>query len=393
MTQTFEMTLKQKRMAFAVMGLGVIGLVLAFLQDPSRGWVNVFVNGFYFLSLPVAALFFITVCSLTSSSWWVGLRRVPEAMMAFLPVGAVLMLAVYFGHHAIYPWSDHDYLHQHHHVMAKTPWLNVPFFFARMVVILGIWWLFALALRRNARRQDQASGPEAAQALEVQKKSFKVSAIFIPVFAVSFCIAAFDWIMSIEPMWFSTIFPILNFSSLFLHGVAVIALIVILLRERGYLEGVVNENHTHDLAKLILAFSTFWVCMWVDQYMLIWYTNISEEVVYFTLRTDGDWHWLFILNIVVNWLVPFLILVIRNSKRSYAVLKRVCILLLVGHWIDLYVQMAPPILKTRSIGIPEVLTSLGYGALFFYVVARALASRPLVAKNDPYLAECLEHRQ
>lgn len=369
------------------MAIGLGALAWGFYRDPTRAWVNILLNNFYLLSLGAAALFFIAVHYLTASSWWVGLRRVPEAMMSVLPAAALLMLFLWFGRHSLYHWSDaeavlHDVL-----LSKKQAWLNEPFFFARMAFILGLWTLFARLIRKRSIEQDLASG------LDHHRRLTRLSAVFIPVFALTFSVASFDWIMSVEPHWFSTIFAIYNFAGLFLHGVAVIALIVILLKERGYLEGVVNENHLQDLSKLILAFSTFWVCMWVNQYMLIWYSNIPEEAVYYAVRTDRDWYWLFVLNVVVNWGIPFLILVVRRAKRSAAVLKRVCILLLVGHWIDLYLMIAPNLVKTRTIGPMEILVSLGYGALFFYLTARALSRAPLVARNDPYLEESIRHHQ
>lgn len=383
----FQFSGKYRRMAFVLMGLGLGALAWGFYRDPVRAWVNILLNNFYLLSLGAAALFFIAVHYLTASSWWVGLRRVPEAMMSVLPAAALLMLLLWFGRHSLYHWSDAEAVLQDALLSKKQAWLDAPFFFARMAFILGLWTLFARLIRKRSIEQDLASGQDH------HRQIFRLSAVFIPVFAFTFSVASFDWIMSVEPHWFSTIFAIYNFAGLFLHGVAVIALAVILLKERGYLDGVVNENHLQDLSKLILAFSTFWVCMWVNQYMLIWYSNIPEEAVYYAVRTDRDWYWLFVLNVVVNWGIPFLILVVRRAKRSAAVLKRVCILLLVGHWLDLYLMIAPNVVRTRTIGPMEILVSLGYGALFFYLTARALSRAPLVARNDPYLEESLHHHQ
>ncbi len=385
--ERFEFKKKYRVLALWVMGFGASAVTLGFLRDPVRTWGNLLVNNFYFLSLALAGLVFIAVLSLTSAGWSAGIRRIPEAMTTFLPIAGVLMLTLYFGRHSLYPWSDAEALHDP--ILAgKAPWLNAPFFFFRMVLFIGVWVFFALRIRRASLAQDSVGG-----GLVEHRRILRYSAGFIPVFAVTFSLASFDWIMSLEPHWYSTIFAVYNFSGLFLHGVAFVTLVVILLRERGYLDGIVNENHLHDLSKILFAFSIFWASMWVNQYMLIWYTNVPEETVYYVLRTDRDWNWLFILNLVLNWGVPFFILLPRASKRSLSVLKRVCIALLVGHWIDVYVMVMPPILKNRVIGPLEILIAMGYGALFVYVTARALSRAPLVARNDLYLEESLHHLQ
>ncbi len=382
----FKMTSIQRRWAVLLMGLGGGALIFGFLTDPHRAWANVLINNFYLMSLGLAAAVFFAIHTLTGSCWWVGLKRIPEAMMAVIPVAGVLLLLLFFGRHELYHWSAPEAVHDK--ILAgKAAWLNTPFFFLRMSFTVVVWTLITYWIRKTSRAQDAASG------LEEHHRLHRLSAVFIPVFAVTFTLASFDWLMSVEPHWYSTIYAVYTFSGLFLHGMAAIALVTILLRERGYLEGVVNENHLHDLSKLILAFSTFWVCMWVNQYLLIWYTNIPEEAVYYALRTDSDWRWLFYLNVVINWGIPFPILLIRRSKRSAAVLKRVAILLLVGHWLDLYLAVAPPIVSNRQINYLEILTALGYGALFFYLTARALGRAPLVARRDPFLEESLHHHQ
>lgn len=389
----FKLGRRHKQISFGVMAVGIVAVVIGFVMDPTRTWVNLMVDGYYFLSLALAGLIFIAILYLTSAAWSAGIRRIPEAMMGFLPVASLLMLILYFGRESLYPWTDHEFMHHHPALSGKAFWLSAPFFFFRMFLILGLWSIFAWLIRRASVAQDRGQGSQSSESLLQHQRIFRFSAIFVPLFAITFCLASFDWLMSIEPHWYSTIYAILNFSSLFLHGVAFVTLVVILLQERGYLVGIVNENHLHDLGKIILAFSIFWVSMWVNQYMLIWYGNISEEVVYYAVRTDRDWWWLFILNVVLNWVVPFLILLPRASKRSPAVLKRVCMTLLVGYWLDIYLMVAPGTVKTRSIGPLEILMALGYGALFFYIVSSALSRAPLVACNDPYLEESLHHHQ
>jgi len=386
-TPTFKLRDRYRNLAFLAVGVGGAALIAGLFLDPARAWANLLINNFYYLSLGLGALFFIAIHFLAGSSWWTVLRRIPEAMSSILPVTAVLMFVLIFGMHGLYHWSDHEAVLNDPILSAKAPYLNVPFFFARMVFIFGIWILFAWLFRKNSRREDSAVD------LTPHKSLVRTSALFIPAFALTFAVASMDWIMSLEPHWFSTIFSLYTFSGLFLHGIAVITLFAILLKERGYLKDFLNENHLHDLGKLIFGFSTFWAYIWVSQYMLIWYSNIPEETAYFIVRTDPDWSWLFLLNLALNWLIPFVILMPRAAKRNPAVLKRICVTLLVGHWLDLYLMVMPNTVGKRWVGPLEILVALGYGALFFYVVGKALSRAPLVPQRDPYLVESLHHHQ
>jgi len=384
---TFQMKDRYQYLAVALMLLGLITLGLTFYLDPIRAWTNFLINNFYFMSLGLSGVLILALLYICKGAWASVLKRIPEAMMACLPVAFVLMLLLGFGIHSLYHWSHadavaHDALLQH-----KEPYLNVTFFMIRMVFYFVVWIAFARLFRRVSLRQD------AGLDLPFYYRNTRYSSLFIVFFALTFSFASYDWLMSLEPHWFSTIFSIYTFSSLFVHGIAAMTLVVILLMERGYLKGFVNENHLHDLGKLLLAFTTFWAYIWFSQYMLIWYANIPEETSYFILRTDPDWIWLFWLNLAINWGIPFVILLPRVSKRSPAILKRVCITLLIGYWLDLYLRVAPGVGTERQIGLIEIFIALGYAALFFWITGRALAKAPLIARNDPYLQESLHLHQ
>jgi hypothetical protein len=349
-----------------------------------RLWAALLVDDFFFLSLALAGILFLALQYLSSAGWSTVIRRVPEAMMGFVPVAGLLMLPLYFGRQALYPWTRPEVLRHDPLVAAKSAYLNTPFFFARMVAFLSLWSLFALLLRRTSLAQDRAAAGQ-------HRRMVRFSAFFIVTFAVSFSLASFDWLMSLDPRWFSTIFAIYTFAGLLLSGLAGITLIVVLLREHGMLSGLVQESHLHDLGKLLFAFSTFWAYIWVSQYLLIWYSNIPEEVTFYVVRTQGGWAPLFFLVPVLNWGVPFLVLLSRGAKRNPRVLQGVAVIVLVGRWLDLYVLVAPPVLSRVGIGLPELLLTAGYAGLFFYLTRRALSRAPLLARNDPYLGESLHH--
>jgi hypothetical protein len=372
--------------ALACALLGAAAVSAGLYADASRTWANLLLDGFYFLSLALAGLVFLAIQYLSSAGWWSALRRVPEALMALVPLAALPMLGVFLGRRALYPWTAPGAL-RGPELAAKAAYLNPPFFLARMLLFLGLWSLFAVLLRRASLAQDREPG------LAQHRRMVRFSAIFIVLFAVSFSLASFDWLMSLEPRWASTIFAVYTFAGLFQAGLAAITLIVVLLYERGPLADVVNANHLHDLGKLLFAFSTFWAYIWVSQYLLIWYGNLSEEIPYYVERTHGGWLPLFVLNPVLNWLVPFVVLLPRAAKRSPTVLKWVAALLLVGHWVNLYLAVAPPVLHRPRLGALELLIAAGFAGLFAFAVARALRRAPILAVNDPFLAESLEYQQ
>lgn len=380
--EKFEFSAGHKRFCLTLITLGVVGLFATFLLDDHRAWTNMLLNSYYFVTLSACAFLILAMLYLVDAKWSEAIRHVPEAIGAFVPVGAVLMLMILPGLGVLYEWVEgagHDSL-----LAAKTDFLNPAFFTFRMAAILGLWAVFAAAFRRlSPNGEDYAN----------RKRCVALSAAFIALFGLSFILSAFDWIMSLEPHWYSTIFAIYLFSGDFVALIAVVTFVVVVLKEAGYLKAV-NENHLHDLGKLLFAFVFFWAYIWFCQFLLIWYANIPEETEYFYRRLTGDWSWLFFFNLTINFIIPFLILLPRASKRSAAALKRVCILLFIGHWLDLYLLIVPGFMKADvSIGVPEVLISLGYAGLFIGVVGRALALKPLVSAPSPYMEESLHYHQ
>jgi hypothetical protein len=337
---------------------------------------------------------------LSGAGWSVVVRRVPEAMMSALPVGAVLMLTVFFGRNTLYPWANPDALAHAPLPADKALYLSTPLVFLRMSVVLALWTWLVLAIRRTSLRQDQdPASPPTGQACAVgapglahHRRLVRFSAAFAVVFAVTFALASVDWLMSLDPHWSSTIFAIYLIAGALVSGLAAVTLIVLLLRAFGPLKDVVGPAHLHDLGKLLFAFSTFWAYIWFSQYLLIWYSNLPEEVPHYLRRTGGGWAPLFFLNLGVNWVVPFVVLLPRAAKRSPRVLAGVCLVLLCGHWLDLYLLIMPEVLEAPVAGPLEVVMPLSYSALFFFLTFRALGRASLVPLHDPYLEESLAIR-
>ena len=378
--------------ALAMVIAGAAGVALGMRSDPSRVWTDLLIDGFYFLSLALAGMVFLAIHYLAGAGWWTAFRRVPETLMTLVPLAALPMLAVWLGRRALYPWTRPEVAAEPA-VAAKAAYLNEPFFLLRMVLFLGIWSLFAVLLRRASLAQDIPRDiPEDGEpGLAHHRRMVRLSAFFMVVFAITFSLASFDWLMSLDPRWTSTMFAVYIFAGLFAAGIAAIALILVALRGAGPLASAVNRSHLHDLGKLLFAFSTFWAYIWVCQYLLIWYGNLLEEIPFYVVRTRGAWRPLFVLAPLLNWLLPFAVLLPRASKRDPRVLAGAAAVVLAGHWLDLYLIVAPAVLPAPRLGLLEVLITAGYAGLFFLAGSRILAGAPLLARNDPFLPESLRH--
>ncbi|HLB00734.1 MAG TPA: hypothetical protein VJO14_05050, partial [Bacteroidota bacterium] len=263
-------------------------------------------------------------------------------------------------------------------------WLNIPFFAVRTVAYLAVWGLLLRKMIVTSRRQDGEGGTA------LTAKNTRFSAAYIALFAFTFTLASMDWIMTLEPEWYSTIFGIYNFSGVFVSGLAVTTIFVIVLKRSGGPRSVISEAHLLNLGKLLFAFSTFWMYIWFSQYLLIWYANIPEEVVYLVKRQEGSWVIFTVVNVLFNWFIPFVVLLPRWTKRNEGLLLKVCILLLAGHWIDLFWMILPPFMPEAPVfTIWEFAPLSAALSLFFLLVFRTLSRHSVVPTGDPLLAESL----
>jgi hypothetical protein len=381
--QRFVTGALSRNIAWGLVAAGTAAIAIGLAADPHRTWPDLLLNGFYTIALALGGMVFISLHYLSGASWSANIRRIPEALMSALPVAAVFMLVLFFGRESLYPWSRGGYTAQ----PALALYLGTPFFFARMALFVGIWMLFAWRMRRASLREDFDPAPI------YHRRLVRSSAAFVVVFAISFSLASFDWLMTLVPHWSSTMFAVYAFAGVLVGGIAAITLCVVLLMERGYLAGVVNENHLHDLGKLMFAFSIFWAYIWVSQYLLIWYGNLPEETSYYLSRTGDAWIAVFLLNLVVNWVVPFVVLLPRSTKRNPVVLKWIAILILAGRWLDLYLAVMPQTMTAPSMRALDLLILAGYAGAFFLLATRALARAPLVPLNNPSFYESLAHHQ
>jgi len=357
-------------------GAAVMGTRVA----PGRVWPNLLLHAFYALTLALSALFFLATQRLAGARWSAGLRRIPEAWLSALLPGTLLMLAVFAGRLTLYPWSRPGFLA--HEPASRAAYLQTPFVMLRLGLVLSLWLVFAWLFRTSSLAQDRQ--PERAGLLD--RRLGRLAAVFLVLFALSFTSGAYDWLLSLDPHWSSTMFAVYVFAGAVVQGLAAITLVTVLLRERGLLAAHTDEGTLHDLGKMLFAFSTFWAYIWTCQYLLIWYGNIPDEISHFAKRTQGPWLLAFAFNLLLNWVVPFVALLSAAAKRRLAVLKVVSVVLLLGHALDLYLLIMPEVWPAPRFGLWEIALAAGASATLALLFGRSLGRAPLVPRNDPALA-------
>jgi hypothetical protein len=382
---------KTKMLTLALMGIGLASIVYGFVVTPERVWANLLLNGFFYMAISLAGTFFIAVNYVGEAGWHSGLKRIPEAMSAYLPIGAIVMLALVItgllGVHDIWHWMDHHFQETDEVYLnsGKKVYLSNTFYAIRTVVYLVGWVLLAMQFRKISLKEDAMPG------LEMHKKGLVWGATFLVFFAVTSSMSAWDWLMSIDVHWYSTLFGWYIFAGLFVSGIIMMMLILLHMKRQGLMEWV-NENHIHDLAKFMFAFSIFWTYLWFSQYMLIWYSNIPEEINYFLERFNTDYRYIVIPMLAINFAFPLLILMHRDAKRTPWLLTIVGAILLVGHYLDLFQIIMPGTVKDKwNIGFTEIGMVLGFLGLFLFVVLGTLSKHALVPKNHPFLNESKQH--
>jgi hypothetical protein len=365
-----------------------------------RLFSTLWMNNVFFTGLGIIGLFFVAIQYAAQAGWSVGVKRVPLAMGSWIPVAGILMLVLWFiTHHDIFHWT-HSYLYDTKSaefdkiINKKAPFFFWPlaggtfplFYIARMVIFFGLWYYFFVQVRKNMLAEDL----EATNAYWYKNRV--TATWFLIFFGVSSSVSAWDWVMSIDTHWFSTMFGWYVFASWWVTGLAVITLIVAHLKSAGYLK-IVNANHLHDLGKFCFAFSIFWTYIWFGQFLLIYYANIPEETIYFYERMKtSPYSWIFYLNLILNFVLPFLLFMTRDAKRQISMLKVVCPIIIVGHWFDFFNMVTPGVMKLEGgIGFLEIGVALIFAAVYLLVVLNSLSKFPLFGKNDPMLQESLHH--
>ncbi len=398
MTETFVFSSKTRKITFALIAVGVLGVIFGLLMGETyRVWGSLLINTYYFIGISLTGVFLAAAHQVGYGGWHVQIKRVFEATGSFIPVAGVIALLVVIGGkmhwHHLYHWMEEGIMvpgsANYDKILAgKEGFLNFPFFLGRILFYILIWSFFAYLLRKISVKEDEIGD------LGTYKQNKVYAALFLIVFAVTSSTASWDFIMSVDSHWYSTLFGWYNFASYAGAGVAFITLIVLFLKSNGYLHKV-NEDHYHNLGLFMFGFSVFWAYLWFSQFMLQWYANIPEETIYFyqRMRESSFFNGLFYLNLTLNFFVPFLFLMTRVAKRNPARLQLIALILILGHWLDFYLMVTPGGVGAEhaSLGLLEISILLGFSGAFFFVVLSTLTKASLVPVNNPFVKESMVH--
>ncbi len=407
----------KSKITFTVfMVIGVIALILGFSGDEtahhSRFWANILINSFFFFGISLGALFFLALQYAAEASYMIVLKRIFEAVSQYMWIGAITLViffaasTMHFNH--IYHWMDpaatHEFIiestmdsahpeftkeavegavvnHHYDEVLdGKSAYLNIGFFWIRTIAYLCVWLFFVRLFRKRSLLEDREGGTK------IHFKNIVYSAMFLLFFAFTSTTSAWDWLMSIDAHWFSSLYGWYVFSGMWISAMITIVLLTIYLKSKGYLE-VVNKSHLQDISKWMFAVSFLWSYLWFAQFLLIWYSNIPEEVTYYMTRI-GEYKGLFFGVFAVNFVLPMVVLMSRDAKRSIGYSLVIGLIIFIGHWLDVFLLVMPgSVGKHWEFGILEIGTFIGFLGLFLFVVFRSLAKAPLVVKNHPFLDE------
>ena len=410
----FKFEGRAKLITQVFMALGLVALVGGYLTDHSdhhqRWWANLLVNGFFYFSLSLAALFFYALQYITESAWSVVIKRFFEAMLGFLPYGAavifIVLLAGQFHIHHLYHWMDTTLYHEFMTVdggvstyfdkevagavnnpnydsiiAAKGAYFSTWFFWLRTLIYLFTFLVFAKLFRKWSLQEDEIGGTE------IHFKVLRRSALFMVFFAYFSSTLSWDWLMSLDPHWFSTLYGWYLFSGMWVGMIIFTHVTILWLKSKGYFEEI-TESHMHDLGKWMFAISMLWSYLFFSQFMLIWYSNIPEEVTYYVSRIFTNYKVPFVTMFLINFVVPFLVLISRDTKRNPAFLLPVAFLIFIGHFTDVYLLVIPGTMFNHNVfGLFEIGLFLGFLGLFINRTLTTLSKAPLIAKNHPMLQE------
>lgn len=383
-----------------LMAIGAGGIALTIIggvvHGPKHATASYMVGVYTVLAIALGGLFWTLVFHLIGSGWTATVRRQFENLMSLIPLAIVLMLPIFLfevvSGGVMFPWLKAslagDPLLAH-----KSGWLNAPFFGARFVVYAALWSVLAMGLWRFSTEQDRTGNRW------LTNKAKKMAAWGLPLTALSIAFVAFDWIMSVDYRFFSTMWGVYYFASVAQSALCTVVLVLAVLRLTGRLTGAVTSEHFHDLGKLIFAFTVFWAYITFSQYFLIWYSNIPEESAYYVIRRENGWQNMAMILSVGHFIAPFLILLIRRVKESTLGLAFMAAWMLLMIAADLcwnvrpmvYAGAAPQSVPGPTAWWLDVVGLVGPVALFAGLLIRRIASGPLVALKDPMMDEALSH--
>lgn len=398
----YQISNKAKKWTTIAMVVGIVFTGIGIIVSMGDGLLgrrfmaNLLSDSFFFFLIAISALFFLALSYVAEVGWVAYVKRPIEAISGFLPVGIGLLLITlltltFTNGGGIYLWMDPEIMkeggaHYDAGAAAKSGYLNLTFFWIRTIIYLGAYYIIWKGFMKRSRLQDE--NPNDAKA--IHHKNYMRGALFLVVYGFFSSTSSWDWIMSIDVHWHSTLFGWYTFAGGWVSVMVVIILLLFYLKKLGYLPKL-NQSHIHDVGTWIFALSFLWSYLWFSQFMLYWYANIPEEVSYFIMRVE-NYKFIFFGMFIINFVFPMILLMSRDAKRHLGILTFVGLLVLIGHWLDTWLMfMGGSMGAAGSFGLLEIGMGVLFLGLFVRVILHRLSLSPLISQNDPYLDESLHH--
>jgi len=376
---------KVTKLGWLFLGLGALLIILTFVLDKDRGMFNYLVMYMFILSIGLGSLALVALEYLAGAVWSTPFRRVSEFLASVVPLLLLLVIPILFGLHDLYHWTHKEVVETDPILQGKEPYLNVGFFLIRVFAFIAIWILFYIFLIRNSQKQDETRD------VKHTTRNIKLSTVFIPIFVITITFTAIDFMMSLEPHWFSTIFGVYYFSGTIVASFAAITLVSVLLKENGYLNPRIKDEHFHSMGTYMFGFNIFWAYIAFSQYLLIWYADMPEESFWYLTRWTGSWKFVSIALFIIHFAIPFIVLLPKSMKTNLRTLKIMAVWLLFAHFLDLYWLIIPTysgsgaVFGWMEIGFP--LAAVGLIMLVFSFRAKKVNMMPI---GDPKLERGLD---
>ena len=377
--------------------LGTIGIILliagialgvtGYLTDPSRAAFSYLTSFIYLVCIGIGSLFLVSLEYAAGAVWSVPFRRISEFLAASVPFFIILVIPLFFSMHDLFIWTNPVAVAHDKVLQLRSTYLNIPFFVIRDIIIFLIWTAFYFIIIKNSRKQDVSADQK------LTTKNIKFSIAFIVVFAFTISVISFDWLMSMTPHWFSTIFGVYLFADSVWVALAVLTLFSITLTERGYLSPKIRRDHYYSLGILMFAFTVFWAYIAFSQYMLQWYGNLPEEIVYYVHRWTGVWKYISLALVITHFIVPFLLLLPRGSKTNPGMLKFAAIWIIIFQFLDVYWLVMPSMVDngfTYSFSWIDFTFPLAVVGLILWLFSILAKKNNLLAVGDPKLKRSWE---
>ncbi len=381
-----ELADKAFKLGLILAGIGLVGCVALFFSAGKKQFFFSYLTAFTtFTTASLGCLFFVILHHLTRAMWGTGLRRLAENVAGALPFMAILFIPIIVGMHDLYHWSHAEAMASDPILAKKEGFLNGTFWLTRSAMYIGVWVVLAWFYRKHSVLQD-ASGDT--------QLTFKMrwwAPLATLAFALSISYAGFDWMMSLDPHWFSTMFGVIIFAGAMISGYATLALMGLWLTRNGELENTLTEWNFHDAGKLMWGFCIFWAYVSFSQYFLQWYSNIPEETAWYVLRTQGGWGAMGAFLIFGHFVLPFLVLLSRHMKRSRTALGIIAGWMLFMHYIDHYYMIMPAFNHHLHFSLMDLFAYLFVGGVFLAVVIRPLKKDAAVPHQDPMLTASMNY--